>query len=160
MEFNSTMNKCQIGLMFVITSLFCSAFASQQESILGVWLTTKQDAKVEIFHCGDRYCGKLVWLKKPTYPANDKSGMAGKVRIDKNNPNPALQERSIIGMQVMDSFKYANNNQWQDGNVYDPKNGKTYSCKLTLSAENQLEVRGFIGISLFGRTEVWTRSNL
>ena len=46
---------------------------------------------------------------------------------------------------------------WEDGTIYDPKNGTTYSCKIEAKGENQIEVRGFVGTEMFGRTDVWTR---
>ena len=61
----------------------------------------------------------------------------------------------------MKNFTYdSNSNQWTGGEIYDPKNGKTYSCKMKLSSDNHLEVRGYIGISMLGRTEHWERTKL
>jgi uncharacterized protein (DUF2147 family) len=57
----------------------------------------------------------------------------------------------------LSGFKFAGDNLWEDGTIYDPENGKTYRCKITLESPNRLNVRGFVGISLFGRTTVWTR---
>jgi uncharacterized protein (DUF2147 family) len=54
-------------------------------------------------------------------------------------------------------FNYSKENNWEDGKIYDPKNGKTYSCKIKMTNPNNLEVRGFIGVSLIGRTDTWTR---
>jgi uncharacterized protein (DUF2147 family) len=57
----------------------------------------------------------------------------------------------------MNDFHYTGGNQWQGGKLYDPEKGKTYSGKITLVSPNQLDLRGFIGISLLGRTSKWTR---
>jgi uncharacterized protein (DUF2147 family) len=60
----------------------------------------------------------------------------------------------------MTNFVYDEDNVWNDGKIYDPKTGKTYSCKMTLSGNKKsLDVRGFIGFSLIGRTSVWTRAD-
>jgi uncharacterized protein (DUF2147 family) len=61
-----------------------------------------------------------------------------------------------MGLDILSGFKYGGGNIWQDGKIYDPKNGKTYSCKMTLEG-NELKVRGYVGFSLLGRTTVWTR---
>ena len=61
-----------------------------------------------------------------------------------------------MGLQILSGFRYAGDGTWEAGKIYDPKNGKTYSCKMRLDGEN-LKIRGFIGISLFGRTTVWSR---
>jgi uncharacterized protein (DUF2147 family) len=62
-------------------------------------------------------------------------------------------------MVLMKDFEYDSKNVWDDGEIYDPKSGKTYSCKMTLTDPRRLEVRGYVGISLIGRTDVWTRAN-
>ncbi|MBT3505639.1 MAG: DUF2147 domain-containing protein [Piscirickettsiaceae bacterium] len=75
----------------------------------------------------------------------------------KDHHNPELRERSLLNVIVLGDFKYVGNLQWQDGWVYDPNNGKTYRCKMQLIDRKTLEIRGYIGISLFGRTETWTK---
>jgi uncharacterized protein (DUF2147 family) len=54
-------------------------------------------------------------------------------------------------------FRFAEKNNWEEGNIYDPKNGNTYSCTIKMTSSNTIEVRGFIGVSLIGRTDTWTR---
>ena len=64
----------------------------------------------------------------------------------------------MIGLQILNSFKYYKNDKvWDDGTIYDPKNGKTYSCKITQNSNGDLNVRGFIGFSLLGRSELFTK---
>ncbi len=96
-------------------------------------------------------------MKDPNWPANDELGQSGRPKTDRRNPNPDLHTRPIVGLQFMNDFVFAGNARWADGKIYDPESGKTYKCKLTLAAHNRLEVRGFVGISLLGRTEIWTR---
>ena len=131
--------------------------AADPDAILGVWNTEENKSKVEIFKKGERYYGKIVALKETVYPQDDKGGMAGKPKVDRNNPNVALRNNPIIGLELLSDFKFAGENLWEDGTIYDPENGKTYRCKITLESPNILKVRGFIGVSLFGRTTVWTR---
>jgi uncharacterized protein (DUF2147 family) len=68
-----------------------------------------------------------------------------------------LRTRPLKGLENLRGFQYAGDGKWENGNVYDPKTGNDYSCEMTLVNPNTLEVRGFIGISLFGRTDVWKR---
>lgn len=119
------------------------------DAILGEWLTEEDKATVEIYRCGDRYCGKIVLLKEPKNPD-------GSEKLDTNNPDPSKRNRTVIGLDIVWDFRYKGDNVWGDGRIYDPDNGKTYSCKMNLE-DNKLKVRGYIGISLFGRTTVWTR---
>lgn len=125
------------------------------DRILGVWATGKAEAHVEIFRDENGYHGKIIWLKEPFYPDDDAT-MAGQPKTDRENPDPDLRARSIDGLRIMEGFRYAGRNRWVDGSIYDPENGKTYKCRLQLTDRGILKVRGYIGVSLFGRTTEWT----
>ena len=121
------------------------------DAVLGVWLTGSGKARIKIYKSDDgKYQGKIVWLRDPTYPD-------GKKKVDKQNPDEGKRTTPIMGLQNLRNFVYDGENLWKDGQIYDPDNGNDYSCKMELKDENTLEVRGFIGISLFGRTDVWKR---
>lgn len=139
-------------LMIAVT-----AFATGSNDILGVWNNEERDAKIEIYKCGDKYCGKVIWLKEPNYPEGSKDGIPGTPRLDHNNPDPSLRNTPIIGLNIVHDFSSAGGHTWFGGTVYDPKNGNTYRGKMTLVSPNQLNLRGFVGIPLFGRTTTWTR---
>jgi uncharacterized protein (DUF2147 family) len=134
-----------------------SSYAASGDDILGVWNNQEKDARIEIQRCGDKYCGRIVWLKVPNYPEGSSEGVPGTPKVDHNNPDKDLREAPVMGLQIVHDFSYAGENKWSHGRVYDPKNGRTYSGKLTLVSPAQLNLRGFIGISLLGRTAVWTR---
>lgn len=124
---------------------------AEADAVLGVWKNGEGTALVQITKKEDaKYYGKIVWLKIPN---NDQ----GKPKVDINNPDEKLRSRPLKGMENMRSFSYKGDGLWEDGQIYDPKNGNDYSCKMTLTDPNTLEVRGFIGISLLGRTDVWKR---
>jgi uncharacterized protein (DUF2147 family) len=127
------------------------------DEILGVWSTTENKSQVQIFKEKGKYCAKIISLKEPNWPAGDERGMSGKPKNDRGNPDPKLRSRPIVGMQFMNGFVYEGKNRWAGGTIYDPEVGKTYKCKMTLMDTNHLEVRGYIGVSLIGRTVVWTR---
>jgi uncharacterized protein (DUF2147 family) len=134
-----------------------SAFAASGDEILGVWNNQEKDARIEIFRCADKYCGKILSLNEPDYPADSRDGIPGTPKLDHRNPDPALKARPIIGLQIVNDFVFVGDDLWKDGTVYDPKKGKTYSGRMTLVSPAQLNLRGFVGISLIGRTAVWTR---
>jgi uncharacterized protein (DUF2147 family) len=146
------------ALLVALTALFATAvLADGADAVVGMWLTKDGKARVEIVKYGETYAGKIVWLKEPQYPADDAKGMGGQTKVDRENPDPALRTQPIIGLPLVQGFKYAGDNVWSDGSIYDPESGKTYSCKMTLMMDGTLRVRGYVGISLFGRTEIWTR---
>lgn len=131
------------------------------DAILGLWQTEPDDgdfARVRIVRDADgTYSGKIVWLNEPDFPASEGPEWEGKPKVDRKNPDPDLQSRPIIGLQIVQGFHYDGDNVWVDGSIYDPKKGKTYSCKMTLRDNGDLFVRGYIGFSFIGRTTTWTR---
>ncbi|GAB5527992.1 MAG: DUF2147 domain-containing protein [Roseivirga sp.] len=118
------------------------------DEILGLWMTDDKRAKIEIYKKGEEYWGKIVWLYK-TVDEN------GKPFLDDKNPDEALSKKPILGLNLISGFTYEKG-KWVDGSIYDPDNGKTYDCVMKLR-KNKLEVRGYIGFTMFGRTVVWTR---
>ena len=140
----------------LVLSMPVAAFAGPDD-ILGEWFNGEKNAKIEIAKCADKYCGKIVWLKEPNYPEGSQDGTPGTQKLDHNNPDPSLKKSPIIGLQIVYDFTFAGDDVWSDGRVYDPKNGKTYKGKMTLISPQQLNLRGYIGISLIGRTTTWTR---
>lgn len=144
-------------ILFAAAAFPPALIAGGPDAVLGAWYNAEKDAQIEIVRCGEKYCGKVIWLKEPNYPEGSKDGAAGTPKLDHNNPEPALRKMPIIGLQIVHDFSYVKENSWIRGRVYDPKNGKTYQGKMTLVSPNQLSLRGFIGISFFGRTTNWTR---
>ncbi|MGO9611669.1 MAG: DUF2147 domain-containing protein [Dissulfurispiraceae bacterium] len=145
----------------VFTSVLLAAafvFASGPDDILGLWNTEHQDARIEIYKCGTKYCGKIAWLKEPTYEAGSKEGVPGSPILDRNNPDPELRKKPLIGVNILIDLAYARHNLWKNGKIYNSENGKIYSGRMTLLSPNQLNVRGFIGIPLLGGSTTWTRA--
>jgi len=149
-----------VSLLLAAALVFQSVAAdapAPADAILGMWHTTDDKSQVQVFKEDDKYFAKIVSLKEPAWPEDDKEGMAGKPKNDRRNPNPKLRSRPIAGLQFMNDFVYSGRNLWSGGRIYDPESGKTYKCKMSLVATNRLEVHGYVGVSLLGRTVVWTR---
>ena len=145
--------------LLLLTSIFAlPTLAVGSDDILGTWFNQDKDAKIEIFKCGNDYCGKIVWLKAPTYPPGSKEGTPGSPKVDTKNPDAAKRKTPLMGLQIVQGLQYSGDNQWKNGKIYDPDSGKTYSSKVTLPSHDQLDLRGFVGVSMFGRTEKWTRA--
>jgi uncharacterized protein (DUF2147 family) len=117
------------------------------DALLGKWWFPKKNGKLEVRRENGVYFGKIV--------AYDKEGA-----LDKYNPDESLRKRPVVGIDMLQNFKYdPAKKQWAEGTIYDGDSGKTYNC--TLWFENgdtsQLNARGYVGISLFGRTEIFAR---
>ncbi|MFH1715087.1 MAG: DUF2147 domain-containing protein [Elusimicrobiota bacterium] len=135
-----------LGLIFMISSYALA-------NIEGAWYTKDDAAIVEIYKDSgsDLFNGKIVWLKEPK---NDD----GTDITDNNNPDPAKRSQKRLGLEIVKDFEMKSDNKLRGGKIYDPENGKTYSCMITLTKNNLLKVRGFIGVSVIGRTEIWTKA--
>jgi uncharacterized protein (DUF2147 family) len=152
------MKRFLVVLPLVITIMLAStAFAQKPDAIVGKWLVEEKDSQVEIYSCEGKFCGKIIWLKQPNYPVDDPKGMAGKPKVDRENPKASKRERPILGINLVWGFTHSGENLWKGGFIYNPRDGKTYKCKMTLENPDRLKVRGFIGISLIGKTNIWTR---
>jgi uncharacterized protein (DUF2147 family) len=138
-------------LMIILLSNSIKA-QTKADDIIGIWLTNGDEpAKIQIYKYGDKFYGKIIWLKIPL--------LNGTPKVDQNNPDKTKRTTPIIGLAMLSGFKFNGDDEWKGGLIYDPQNGKTYSCNISLKDKNTLKARGYIGISLLGRTEVWTRSN-
>ncbi len=136
-------------ILSLIMSTHLGAFA-QKNKLEGLWYNEEKTAKIEIYKATDgKYWGKIVWLKEPL--------RNGVPKTDDKNPNPALRNTPTMGLVLLRHFEIDGDNGYNNGEIYDPKNGKTYSCKITYKGD-KLDVRGYIGISLIGRTTVWERT--
>ena len=139
-------------LLLVAIVLSVAGLASAQTmSPLGTWTNSEKKATFEIYKCGDKLCGKIVSLTVPNDPAT------GKPKTDSKNPDAKLRNRPRLGLVFMQGFKYDSDNKWDDGKIYDPETGKTYSCYMQMQSPNTMEVKGYIGFSLIGKSQSWTR---
>lgn len=135
-------------LVGIFTNALAQTYAA--DDVLGTWLTGTQKAAVTIYKEGNQYFGKISWLKTPL---NEE----GKPKVDKNNPDDARKKDPLMGIRLLKNFVFDGEDQWEKGTIYDPENGKTYSCKITMVNKDKLDVRGFVGISMLGRTQTWIR---
>ncbi len=146
-------------MMFALAAglFFCAAAqALEGTAVCGVWTVQDGRARVEIYKAQDgTFEGKIVWTSEPNYPDGDPE--AGKPKRDRENPDASKRDRPILGMVFMEKFTFDGKEQWKGGRVYDAESGNVYKCKMSMEGEDTLDVRGFIGISLIGRTEKWTR---
>ena len=136
---------------FIVFTLFTvNMVKAQTDPIEGLWYNDIKSAKILISKTSEgKFTGKVVWLKEPL--------KNGKPKLDELNADPKSRTRPRLGLQVLSDFVKDGDKKYTDGTIYDPLNGKTYSCNITNSGST-LSIRGYIGISLFGRTTVWSKA--
>jgi uncharacterized protein (DUF2147 family) len=138
--------------VFVALAIFgLQAMANAQaDKLEGFWYNDIKDAKIQIYTGNDgKLYGKIVWLKEPT-----KNGVA---KLDEKNSRESQRSKPLVGLIILKGFKKDGENSYNRGTIYDPQNGKTYDCTINYKGKT-LSIRGYIGISLFGRTTVWERA--
>ena len=127
----------------------------EADDVRGLWWNEEKTAKIKIYRAvNGSYYGKIMWLKEP----NDEKGNP---KTDPENPNPKLRSRARLGMLIMNSFEWdEDDEEWNSGTIYDPNNGKTYSGYMWLDEDTDdvLHLRGYVmGMTWLGRTSDWER---
>jgi len=137
------------GLFLLACSLMISKLAAAQtDPIEHIWYNEAKTGKVQVYKAKDgKFYGKITWLKEPNRD--------GKPKMDINNPDKAKRNDPLMGLLILKHFKKTDEGEYEDGTIYDPKNGKTYDCTMKLK-NNVLDVHGYVLISLIGRSEKWT----
>ena len=137
-------------ILVVILLLFTFSLNGQQ--IVGQWKTIDDETKkersiVEIYKVGDRYAGKIIKLQRSLEDDPDPV-------CDACDPDDSRYLQKIIGMEIIQDMAFdQSSNEYVDGAILDPESGSEYQCKLWLSEEGTLKVRGYI--AFFYRTQTW-----
>lgn len=131
------------GMNLLLTMMLMFQTAPAAPSATGNWVTADKSV-VQMYQCGPLLCGKLVHI-------------AGNFTVDDKNPDAALRKRALCGLNIVEGFKMVDAKHADSGHVYDPESGKTYRGVITLDGD-VLKLRGYVGVPLFGRTEVWHRA--
>ncbi len=133
---------------FLFINLWSAGFAQGVPSPIGLW--KNEDATFEILEKNGTLLGKVVSVNEP-------KSSSEQIRTDIHNPDASKRDRPLVGLVFMTGFVKKTDTKWENGTIYDPKTGNTYSGNLEMVGANQIKVRGFIGIAAIGRTAIWTR---
>lgn len=128
-------------------SLVLPAFAQAATGALpetGRWLTESGNLEVEIAPCGQALCGTVVKV------------IANRSMSKPDAPMTPADNRSPLGMKILSDFVPSEDGEWR-GHIFNRENGETYHCLMSLAAPDQLKVRGYKGLPLFGKTQIWHR---
>ncbi len=137
---------CTLALALAATSA-----RAERSAEAGVWFDDTGRGAVEVSQCGQSLCGHIVWLQKPT-DAN------GNPLTDRLNPARGQRSRPICGLQVLGGLKRMSDGSWDEGWIYDPKQGKRFDVQITAESPRRLRVVGYKGLKIFSRTLIWKRA--
>ena len=139
------------SVLFFIMLFFSFTPDDEGDRLVGIWAPSNGKARVKVEKIGNKYYGKIVWLREPIDPVTQLP------KVDKNNPDASMQNVPLKGYRLLKDFIYSGKNEWTEGTIYEPENGSTYSCLITMKDNNTLDIRGYIGLKALGRTDVWKR---
>lgn len=139
------------SLIAALAAMVATTAAAAAPRETGVWIDDTGKGAVKIDICGNKLCGRIVWLKD-TVNAN------GEPLIDRYNPDPAKQSRRICGLQILGELQQMQGGGFDLGWVYDPKVGNSYSVAIDLIGPDKLQVTGYKGVRFLGKKFVWTRA--
>ena len=149
-------------LIFILVLLLSAISFASEDSIVGLWITEKgasgNQLIVEIYKNKDKYNGRIKNMTIPTYPDGE---FKGQEKMDLNNKDKSLKNRKLIGIDFVYNFDYnATDDKYENGNIYNPENGKVYHSYMKLNKDNTLTVKGSIDKSgLIGKKQIWKRYN-
>src|SRR5450631_1915406 len=134
-----------VFVLFAAITLGAMAEDDTQSLILGNWLTESKDGIIQISQAtGGVYEGRIVGGNQPA-------------RLDAKNPDTALRSKPLRGSVILRNLRYSGDGKWSGGAIYEPDTGRTYKCLVELIDSEHLKMHGFIGISLLGKSQIWTR---
>lgn len=135
-------------LMFLMFLLPSAVHAAGPNAVVGFWASGNSIFEIE--RVGDSLTGTVRALLNPTYLDEENSGRTGEVRTDDNNPTESLRSQPLLGLSMFSEYRF-DDGVWQ-GKIYDPESGNTYQSRMKLNKAGNLEIRGYIGMPMFGRT--------
>jgi uncharacterized protein (DUF2147 family) len=135
----------------LLVGVFALASISPQnaDAIVGIWKNSSGKGHIQIYKQQNKYYGKIIWLKDAVDPE-------GHPKTDRKNTDPAKRKNSLMGMVMLRDFKYSSG-EWKGGHIYNPSDGKEYKGLIKLKDDKTIVVRGYMGISLIGKSDTWTR---
>jgi uncharacterized protein (DUF2147 family) len=140
----------RVAIFLVSWIIYSAGSTLAAEALDGFWKDSDGEVILEIKACGAARCGRVAWLKKPFGPD-------GKLLRDYRNPDPELRDRLVCGLEVVSGFKKQTDGTWGDGTVYVSDEGMSFSGFAEILSSTQVRVTGYLGISIFGSSEVWTK---
>ncbi|MBI5920579.1 MAG: DUF2147 domain-containing protein [Betaproteobacteria bacterium] len=144
-------------LLALLVMAMSAAIASERIAsvdVRGLWVDHRESDQrkvaVWIEDCDGLLCGRIFWLRKPL-------STQGQPKRDKHNPDAALRDRPLCGLKILSGFRRVTESTWGGGQIYNASDGRTFSSTISLENDGSLRIRGYVGISLFGKTVEWVR---
>lgn len=113
----------------------------------GLWLTQNKRSVIKVEPCDQGLCGRVHWI------------IEGGMQFDEKNPDAAKRGVPMCGLPILWGFTQEGPGEWEDGRIYKADEGDTYDANLEVLEDGTLKVRGYMGLSMLGKTQIWTRAD-
>ncbi|MFI5161297.1 MAG: DUF2147 domain-containing protein [Sphingobacteriales bacterium] len=146
------MFKCLAFVFLLVTATQNkTATIPNSDQICGKWMSSEKNLTVLVYKSGDHFRAKIIWFNDdPSKPMGEWT--------DKNNPDPALRTRKILGMEILRDMKYdADGDSWEGGMIYDAKQGREWNAAAYINKQGLLKVKGYWHFKFIGRTMTFHR---
>lgn len=145
-----------VAAIIISLSAFKKPISNEADKIVGKWLASDdKNLIVQVYKSGNEFKANIVWFDD----SHDKTRPMG-TRCDAKNPDKNLRTRKLIGLEVLRGLTYnADDDEWQDGHIYDPSTGKEYCAKAWLTGDGNLKVRGYWHFEFLGQNMSFTKNN-
>jgi len=135
-----------------LTTLVPKYTTNDADRICGKWISSKKDIIVQVYKEGNGFRGKTIWFK------NVDNSKSMDEWIDKHNPDPALRNRKLIGMDILSTMTYVpKSDSWENGKIYDAQSGKEWSASVQIDKDGLLKVTGYWHFKFIGKTMSFMR---
>ena len=140
-------------LLLALLLMACglSAWASEKDAVLGLWQDDR--SVLLVAQAGESLSMRIHAVKDPNYKPDEAPGPAGSRRRDFENPDPALQNRLLLGLDLLVGYAWTGE-RWE-GEIYDPESGNTYKSRMEVDVDGRLSMRGYLGVPILGRTALF-----
>lgn len=134
-------------MRFLLAALFVLVpFSANAASPLeGLWLTENKRSVIHVQECDQGLCGNIHWI------------IEGGMQYDSKNPDASKRTTPMCGLPILWGFEKDSETEWESGNIYKADEGDVYSSEMELQKDGTLKVRGYIGVSFLGKSQIWTR---
>lgn len=132
---------------FVLTLTAFTAQAADAPDPTGLWLTENKRSVIKVDKCDAGICGKIHWIIK------------GGMTTDSKNPDAKYRDKPMCGLQILSGFKQNTKNAkvWEGGQIYKADEGEVYKATVSVTSAEKMNVRGYVGMPLLGKSQNWTR---
>ncbi|MGE0108207.1 MAG: DUF2147 domain-containing protein [Bdellovibrionales bacterium] len=134
-------------LLFLAFFLVTSPLMAADDPLVGYWETEDKDGVIELYPCEAKFCGRFVWLEGDSVETPS---------LDDHNPDPAKRRQPLCGLTFLGDFEKEEGG-YENGWIYSPRHGQHFSARLALEGKDELTLRGYVLLPIFGGTQIWKR---